>query len=143
MNKHIEAILNENNLCVLCTEHEGNPYCSLMTFTLGKDNKILYMVAIDDSKKYRNIALNPSVSILIDNRQSLGKASKNEIISVTFEGYYEAVDKEKSEEGKKLLLEKHPDLYEIIRDPKCVLLSIRLKAYKLLMGPTKSEEGRV
>jgi len=50
MNKNIEALLNENNLCVLCTEHEGNPYCSLMTFTLGKDNQTLYMVAIDDSK---------------------------------------------------------------------------------------------
>ncbi|MDF1615844.1 pyridoxamine 5'-phosphate oxidase family protein [Petrocella sp. FN5] len=143
MNKNIEAILNENNLCVLCTEYGGNPYCSLMTFTLGKDNKILYMVAIDDSKKYRNIALNPSVSILMDNRQRLGKASKNEIISVTFEGSYEAVDKEKAEEGKALLLKKHPDLHEIIQDPKCRLLSIRLKAYKLLMGPTKSEEGRI
>lgn len=143
MNKIIEAILNENNLCVLCTEHEGNPYCSLMTFTLGKDNKTLYMVATDDSKKYKNIALNPRVSILMDNRQSLGKISNNEIISVTFEGYYEAVDKEKSEEGKKALLEKHPDLYEIIQDPKCILLSIRLKAYKLLMGPTKSEDGPI
>ncbi|PKM55965.1 MAG: hypothetical protein CVV00_01840 [Firmicutes bacterium HGW-Firmicutes-5] len=143
MNKNIEAILNTNNLCVLCTEHEGYPYCSLMTFTLGKDNKTLYMVAIDDSKKYKNIALNPNVSILMDNRQSLGKASKNEIISITFEGYNEAIDQEKSEEGKKILLEKHPDLYEIIQNPKCVLLSIRLKAYKLLMGPTNSEEGHI
>ncbi len=143
MNKKIEAILNTNYLCVLCTEHEGNPYCSLMTFTLGKDNKTLYMVAIADSKKYKNIALNPNVSILMDNRQSLGKTSKNEIISITFEGYYEAVDQEKSEEGKKILLEKHPDLYEIIQNPKCVLLSIRLKSYKLLMGPTNSEEGHI
>jgi len=79
----------------------------------------------------------------VDNRQSLGNTSKSEIISVTFEGYYEAVDKESSEEGKKLLLEKHPDLYEIIQDPRCLLLSIRLKAYKLLMGPTKSEEGHM
>jgi len=143
VNKKIEAILNTNYLCVLCTEHEGNPYCSLMTFTLGKDNKTLYMVAIADSKKYKNIALNPNVSILMDNRQSLGKTSKNEIISITFEGYYEAVDQEKSEEGKKILLEKHPDLYEIIQNPKCVLLSIRLKSYKLLMGPTNSEEGHI
>ncbi|PKM85696.1 MAG: hypothetical protein CVU86_01265 [Firmicutes bacterium HGW-Firmicutes-11] len=143
MKKTIETILKENTLCVLCTEKDGRPYCSLMTYILGEDMETLFMVAFVDSKKYKNIAHNKYVSVLVDNRHIRGKESNTGIVSITFEGIAQTLKPEFAIEIKSRLAEAHPELGEIANDSASVVLGIRLVNYKLLEGPVQSEQGDI
>ena len=143
MNKKIESILKDNNLCVLCTEKDGKPYCSLMTYSLSEDMETLYMVAFTDSKKYKNIASNNNVSVLVDNRQKIGKESDASIVSITFEGISQTLQTEAENEIKERLAQTHPELGEIANDSGSAVLGIRLMSYKILEGPVQSEQGNI
>ena len=143
MKKAIETILKENTLCVLCTEKEGRPYCSLMTYVLSDDMATLYMVAFEDSKKYKNITHNKCVSVLIDNRQIVRKESNTGIVSITFEGIAQTLKPEFANEIKARLAQGNPELVEIVNDSASVVLGIRLVNYKLLEGPVQSEQGDI
>jgi len=143
MNKTIESILKENNLCVLCTEKDGKPYCSLMTYILSDDVETLYMVAFVDSKKYTNIVHNKDVSVLVDNRHKIRKESNAAIVSITFEGVAQTVKPEFAIEIKSQLAQRNPELGEIVNDSASVVLGIRLVNYKLLEGPIQSEQGDI
>ena len=82
----LETLLRENSLCVLCTEATSNPYCSLMTYLPSDDLGTLYLIATRESKKFKNLLVNPRVSVLVDSRQH--PAAGANIVSVTFAGLF-------------------------------------------------------
>ena len=139
----VEKILQENTLCVLCTDGEGIPYCSLMTYMPSFDLKILYMISIQESKKYKNILSNPDVSVLIDTRQRISYQSDKKIISITFEGVYQLIAQNEIESIKSRFANEHIELDEIIKSPGVAIFAIKLKSFLLLDGAVNSFKGNM
>ena len=139
----VEKILRENTLCVLCTDGEGTPYCSLMTYMPSSDLKILYMISIQESKKYKNLLSNPDVSVLIDNRQRISYQNDKKIISITFEGLYQLIAQKEIESIKSRFANEHIELDEIIKSPGVAIFAIKLKSFLLLDGAVNSFYGNM
>jgi nitroimidazol reductase NimA-like FMN-containing flavoprotein (pyridoxamine 5'-phosphate oxidase superfamily) len=114
-----------------------------MTYSLSEDMETLYMVVFTDSKKYKNIASNNNVSVLVDNRQKMGKESDASIVSITFEGISQTLQTELATEIKERLAQTHPELGEIANDSGSAVLGIKLMSYKILEGPVQSEQGNI
>lgn len=137
----VATILRENTLGVLCTESNGNPHCSLMTYILMEDPNVLYMVSTLESRKYKNILVNPRVSILVDTRQNRDTAAAENIVSITFEGLFQPLTEPETQMVKTHLAQAHPELDAILKNPDCVIFGIRLKSFLLLDGPVDSYQG--
>lgn len=139
----VEKILRENTLCVLCTESSGHPYCSLMTYTIKDDLSILYMLSTQESRKYKNLLLNPNVSLLVDTRQRTTTLTDNKITAITFEGTYEPLPDDTVKQITADLNRNHAELNALLESPNCILFGIRLKSFLLLDGPIKSYKGNL
>ena len=137
----VTTILRENTLCVLCTELNGNPHCSLMTYIMMDDPNVLYLVSTLESRKYQNILANPRVSILVDTRQNRDTTATENIVSVTFEGLFHPLAEPETQMVKTHLAQAHPELDAILKNPDCVIFGIRLKSFLLLDGPVDSFQG--
>ncbi len=139
----VEKILQENSLCVLCTEANGNPYCSLMTYILMDDLRTLYMISTLKSRKYKNLLANPNVSVLIDTRQKPNTTSTKKIISVTFAGIFQPLKGSESQKVRTNLANNHSELDDFLKDPNCAIFSVKLKSFLLLDGPIDSYAGNL
>lgn len=135
----LETILRDNSLCVLCTESDGNPYCSLMTYLLSDDLRILYLISTRESRKFKNLLANPRVSVLVDSRQH-PTAGAN-IVSVTFTGLFQPLADAETERIKTAFAREHPELTEILNHPDSVIFAIKLTSYLLLDGPVDANQG--
>lgn len=137
----VKELLQDNALCVLCTAGEGIPHCSLMTYVLSEDLKTVYMVTFRDSRKYRNLLENSTVSLLIDNRQRLAFSSEEPVASITFEGIHKQLNPVEGERARLHFADRHVELNEILKNPDCVIFGIELKTFLLLNGPVDSLQG--
>lgn len=144
MHEMVEDMLRSNALCVLCTESNAMPHCSLMTYLLGEDGKTLYLTTSTNSRKYRNLKENENISILIDSRQILEPGSAEPVCSVTFEGvYFEIGDMRRTEEIRMQFQAQHPELEQILSSESCRIIGVRLYAYLLLNGPVQELQGKI
>ena len=140
----IDTVLNmlqENDLCVLCTESQGMPHCSLMTYLLGPEGNSLFLVTSVNSRKYNNLMENKNVSVLIDSRQNLEAGLIHPIKSVTFDGEFSEVDQTQLEAIRTEFLAQHSELEEIFVRDDCKIFNVRLKSYLLLDGPVQVYQG--
>lgn len=137
----VKELLINNNLCVLCTTNGAIPYCSLMTYALSDDYKIVYMVTVRHSRKYKNLLENSTVSLLVDNRQKIACLSNEKVASVTFEGLHKPLDFEETAHVHDYLMANHLELKEILNNVDCVIFGIALKSFLLLSDPVNSVQG--
>ena len=64
------ALVRKKNVCVLSTVSDNKPYCSLMAYITDATCEEIYMVTHKSSTKFNNLQKNPSVSLLIDSRET-------------------------------------------------------------------------
>jgi nitroimidazol reductase NimA-like FMN-containing flavoprotein (pyridoxamine 5'-phosphate oxidase superfamily) len=112
-----------------------------MTYVPSDDLKTLYMVTVRESRKYRNLLENHTVSLLVDNRQNLLLSSDETVFSITFEGVLKHLEPLETGVVRVQLAERHGELQEILRSPDCVIFGIELKTFLLLNGPVDSVQG--
>ena len=130
MRKDIRDLIKLNNVCVLATVSEGKPHCSLMSYAADIDSREIYMITQRETKKYRNLEGNQSVSLLIDTRQT---DSKNQIKALTITGTFQSsIDENKKSNIKISLLKINPNLKEFIDDPSSEIIIVQVKAVQLL-----------
>lgn len=132
MRTDIRDLIQSNNFCVLATVSEGKPHCSLMSYIADTDSREIYMITQRETKKYRNLAENPSVSLLIDTRQT---DSKNQTKALTITGTFQSsIDENKKSNIRTSLLKINPDLKYFIDDPSVEIIVVQVKAVQLLDG---------
>ncbi|MGE4298529.1 MAG: pyridoxamine 5'-phosphate oxidase family protein [Desulfovibrionaceae bacterium] len=137
MNDVVEALLRNHDLCVLCTCGAGGPLASLMSYCVEDDLAMLYVATRADSRKYKNVEHNPKVSVLIDNRDTVGDAAQR--CALTLAGRAEAVaDLDRRAVLGAHLLARHPQLEGIVQASDGVILAIRIDSYLLVRGPDKA-----
>ena len=136
MRSDIQKIISENKVCVLATVSEGVPHCSLMSYATDNQCREIYMATLKDTRKYRNLITNPSVSLLIDTRDADPK-DKTRALTVT--GIFKAIeDDKKILEIKQALLKKHPDLKDFFNNPDACVVVIKATSLQLLNSVTDS-----
>ena len=118
----------------MATAADGAPHCSLMSYATDKECREIYMATLKDTKKYRNLIANPSVSLLIDTRD-LGPKAKTRALTIT--GIFQATENDKRiTEIRETLLAKHPDLKDFFNNPDAKIVVIKATSLQLLDNVT-------
>jgi general stress protein 26 len=131
----MKSLLKENSMCVLATSSDNKPHCSLMAYVTDDAANTLFMVTLKTSRKYRNLTLNPHVSLLVDTRTDAKGGTRGGILALTVSGVSSVL---KGGADKDLILsrilETHPHLKDLAFDPDAEVISIRVESLLLLEG---------
>jgi len=124
----ILKILREQSLCVLCTVHQEEPHCSLMSYAVSADCREMYMLTSKDTRKYSNLRRNARVSLLVDTRTGGGSPLDTSMLSISGEYRPFASDSEQTAALSRLL-ERRPHLQELSEQPAARTIRIILKSF--------------
>ena len=130
----MKAMVKEKGTCVMATESQGKPHCSLMTYVSDENGLSVYMVTPKNTQKYKNMIANPYVSLLIDNREQRTDSDQGNTTAMTVSGIFQAI--ENAAEKKKALdrlLERHPHLNDFA-DGETEVFCVRVSSFLLLDG---------
>jgi nitroimidazol reductase NimA-like FMN-containing flavoprotein (pyridoxamine 5'-phosphate oxidase superfamily) len=131
----MKEILKTQDTCVLATCAEGKPHCSLMAYLSDDAGTMVYMVTLKETKKYRNLLQNSSVSLLVDTRNEQHVPKKARIKALTVSGAFLPIN-EKTERDQ--LFEKmgvkHPHLKELLANKDAEPFAIKIQSFLLLDG---------
>jgi nitroimidazol reductase NimA-like FMN-containing flavoprotein (pyridoxamine 5'-phosphate oxidase superfamily) len=140
----MKALAKQKDICVLATASENKPHCSLMAYATDDECSEIYMVTNRDTKKYRNLIQNPTISLLIDTRDEVEDSGRLRSKALTVEGEFQPIkEAEKEVLVRKRLRAKHPHLDELLSYPDSEVFSIRVISFLLLEGPTDSYFERI
>jgi len=135
MLKKMKKIVKDKDVCVLATVMDNVPHCSLMSYVPDRDCREIYMITRKGTKKYRNLATNRTVSLLIDTREEDCGADRAKIKALTVSGVFKTIgDKAKKKLVRQKLLKKHPQLKPFAEDPDTEVFAVKVKSFQLLDG---------
>ena len=136
MLEEMKALAREKDSCVLATIVDSKPYCSLMAYVTNSACTEIYMVTHRKTQKFKNLAANPAVSIMIDNRDT---SPRSEAKAMTVEGsYQEITDPAKEQAVRRKLLSAHPRLSAFMDHADAEVIQINIESFLLLNGLTKA-----
>jgi nitroimidazol reductase NimA-like FMN-containing flavoprotein (pyridoxamine 5'-phosphate oxidase superfamily) len=135
MLKKMKKIVKDKDVCVLATVMDNVPHCSLMSYVPDRDCREIYMMTGKTTKKFRNLAANRTVSLLIDTREEDCGADRAKIRALTVSGVFSPIgDKAKKKLVRQKLLKKHPQLKPFADDPDTAVFAVKVKSFQLLDG---------
>jgi nitroimidazol reductase NimA-like FMN-containing flavoprotein (pyridoxamine 5'-phosphate oxidase superfamily) len=135
MLKRMKKLVKDKDVCVLATVTKNVPHCSLMSYVPDRDCREIYMMTRKGTKKYRNLAANRTVSLLIDTREEDCGADRAKIKALTVSGVFTTIgDKGKKKLVRQKLLRKHPQLKPFADDPDTEVFAVKVKSFQLLDG---------
>lgn len=138
MLQRMKKMVKDQDICVLATVSGTRPHCSLMTYVTDENCREIYMVSLRDTKKFRNLAQNPAVSLLIDTREEDAGPRRSQARALTVNGMFQSVERGKQEWVRARILERHPHLKELIGQEGAEIFSVRIESMQLLEGATDS-----
>ena len=124
-------LLASQRSAVLATQEDGRPYCSLMAFAAAEDLHNLIIATLRATRKYANLAMEPRVSLLVDNRSNQA-ADTQAALAVTVMGVATEVDPAARDPLEQIFLAKHPHLEDFVRSPDCAIIRIQVEKYYLV-----------
>jgi nitroimidazol reductase NimA-like FMN-containing flavoprotein (pyridoxamine 5'-phosphate oxidase superfamily) len=135
MLKKMKKLVRDKDVCVLATVMDNVPHCSLMSYVPDRDCREIYMMTQKGTKKFRNLAANRAVSLLIDTREEDCGADRARIRALTVSGVFSTIgDKAKKKLVRQKLLKKHPQLKPFAEDPDAEVFAVKVKSFQLLDG---------
>jgi len=142
MKKTIGDLFGSQQLAVLATQQEGQPYASLVAFAATQDLKELLFATARSTRKFTNLTQDSRVSLLVDSRSNRD-ADIHQAMAVTAIGTAE--EAEEMDRGRYLMiyLAKHPHLEEFVKAPSCALIRVRVASYNLVSRFQKVMEIQV
>jgi len=126
----IQQLLEHQRFAVIATETNQQPYTNLVAFASTSDLRVFVFATKRNTQKYLNINENNRIAILIDNRENTPTDLTN-AITITALGTAREV-RDRIEEYRDLLLQKHPDLLGFLNDPSCALIEIQVTTYQII-----------
>jgi nitroimidazol reductase NimA-like FMN-containing flavoprotein (pyridoxamine 5'-phosphate oxidase superfamily) len=144
MLKKMKKLVKDKDVCVLATVTGNLPHCSLMSYVPARDCREIYMMTQKGTKKYRNLAANRKVSLLIDSREEDCGADRDKIKALTVSGVFSPIsDKARKKLVRQTLLKKHPQLKPFAEDPDTEVFAVKVKSFQLLDGVKDSYFERI
>ena len=140
----IRNLIRKQNTCVLATASNNRPYCSLMAYASNTTCDEIYLMTLNEGRKYQNMCENPAVSLLIDTRQGSLDFDPAETLALTVSGRFNRVLKELERKRiRNILSIRHPGLKDFFKNPQGEPVKISVESYLFLEGPTRSHYGVV
>jgi nitroimidazol reductase NimA-like FMN-containing flavoprotein (pyridoxamine 5'-phosphate oxidase superfamily) len=127
----LPRLLETQKYAVLATDNHGQPYTSLMAFSVTEDLQSFILMTERGRLKYQNLMANPRVAIMIDNRENLG-SDLQEAVAVTAQGLAEEIAGAARDEWRALCLARHPALQAFADSPDCALIRIKVTSYVIV-----------
>lgn len=127
----IRQLLASQNLAVLSTHHDGQPYASLVAFAAADELKQMVFATARTTRKFSNLQADPRVAMLIDSRTNQ-PCDFHQAIAVTATGRAAELSGAEKERHATLYLAKHPHLEDFLRAPTCALIKIQVQCYYLV-----------
>ncbi|HOE72703.1 MAG: Pyridoxamine 5'-phosphate oxidase [Deltaproteobacteria bacterium ADurb.BinA179] len=118
-------------LAVLSTSNNGRPYCNLVAFASGDGIASLIFATARDTRKFANLAGDPRVCLLIDNRSNRASDFRN-AVAVTATGSAAELAPGEKTPYQKLFLDKHPHLLDFVLSPGCALIKVQVDTYYIV-----------
>jgi general stress protein 26 len=136
MLEKIKNLVRKKNICVLSTVSGNKPYCSLMAYITDATCEEIYMVTHKNTTKFNNLQNNPSVSLLIDSRETRPRSNAQ---ALTIDGVFiPLLDENKKQKIRDRMLESFPHMKDFIHHPEAKLVRIKINSFLLLDGLTES-----
>ena len=130
------ALVRKKNVCVLSTVSDNKPYCSLMAYITDGTCKEIYMVTHKNTTKFNNLQKNPSVSLLIDSRETQPRSNAQ---ALTIDGVFiPLIDENKKQNIRDRMLGSFPHMKDFIHHPESELIRIKINSFLLLDGLIES-----
>ena len=124
----VRELFRTQGLAVLSTQGEGQPYSSLVAFAATPGLDALLFATTRTTRKYSNLAAEPRVSFLIDNRSNR-EADFHEAMAATAVGTAGEAEGASLTDLRRIYLAKHPYLEDFLAAPTCALIRVRVEAY--------------
>ena len=136
MLEKMKALVRKKDVCVLATVSDDKPYCSLMSYIADATCEEIYMVTHKNTTKFNNLQNNPSVSLLIDSRETQPRSNAQ---ALTIDGVFTPLtDENKKQNIRDRMLESFPHMKDFIHHPESELIRIKINSFLLLEGLTES-----
>ena len=136
MLEKMKNFVKQKNICVLSTISGNKPYCSLMAYITDITCEEIYMVTHKNTTKFNNLQKNPSVSLLIDSRETQPRSKAQ---ALTIDGVFiPLTDEDKKQNIRDRMLESFPHMKDFIHHPESELIRIKINSFLLLDGLTES-----
>lgn len=137
MLEKMKALVRKKNICVLATVSDHKPYCSLMAYITDAACDEIYMVTHRNTTKFNNLQKNPSVSLLIDSRETQPRSNAQ---ALTIDGVFiPLIDENKKQKIRDRMMESFPHMKDFIHHPESELIRIKINSFLLLDGLTESQ----
>ncbi len=124
----LSRLMGSQNLAVLATHNQGQPYTSLVAFAGSENLKSLYFVTGQATRKYANLSNDPRASMMIDNRSN-DPSDIAKAIAVTATGIVEMVTAIECTKLETYYLEKHPHLADFVKSPSTKMIRLNVDCY--------------
>jgi len=130
----IGNLLASQQLTVLATQRDGQPYSSLMAFAHTEDLRTIVVATGQATRKYCNIERDPRVSLFFDDRSNT-PADFHRATALTALGVARKCASNQDNQGaelRELYLGRHPSLESFVTAPATSLLAITINYYLLV-----------
>ena len=124
----VAALFRSQGLAVLATQGEGQPYANLVACAATPGLCGVLFATNRDTRKFQNLAGEPRVSLLIDNRAN-HKADFQAAMAATAVGTAVEVTGADLASLRGTYLAKHPDLEDFLVAPACALIRVQVETY--------------
>jgi nitroimidazol reductase NimA-like FMN-containing flavoprotein (pyridoxamine 5'-phosphate oxidase superfamily) len=121
----IKKVIDSQSIAVLGTSKNDEPYSCLVAYATTDDVRHLIFATMRERLKYRNLSVNPRVSLIIDDRNE-NSSDFNETTSITILGKAQDVIGTEREENATLLLKLHPSLTDFVNSPDCAVIRVNV-----------------
>jgi nitroimidazol reductase NimA-like FMN-containing flavoprotein (pyridoxamine 5'-phosphate oxidase superfamily) len=139
MLEEMKTLIREKDVCVLATVADGEPHCSLMSYVTDDDCREFFMITHRNTKKFRNLLQNGSVSLMIDTREEDVGQERAKVRALTVSGTFQTIEnREKESLFRDKLLARHPHLKEFANSNEAQIFCVRAKTFQLLLGLSDS-----
>jgi general stress protein 26 len=129
--QHLRDLFASQNLAVLSTQQDQQPYASLVAFAATDDLKHIFFVTPKTTRKFANLSTNHRVAVLINNSQNQD-SDFHQAVSATAIGVAEEITGDKKEKNLQFYLARHPYLQDFAHSPTCALMCVTVRSYYLV-----------
>jgi len=138
----LRHLLETQKYAVLATDNHGQPYTSLMAYSITDDLRAFILMTERGRLKYENLMTNPRVAIMIDNRENLG-SDLAATIAVTAQGVADEISGDARDAARACCRVRHPALQSFADSPSCAFIRIQVTSYVIVRQFQDVTEWRI
>jgi len=131
--EYVEEALQSNRLAVLATVGDDQPHASLIAITPFKGFRQLIFATYRNTRKFRNLALNGKVAVLIEGENE-DKSGIQDGFVITAYGSAKEINIEANDDAMQAHLLKYPELLSFTSDTDCALVLVNVENYQVVQG---------